>query len=381
MPQEPPQSTPSDPVRDSSCFTGEGNVVHGGDLAAAQAEFGALPVGWMDLSTGISPWGYPTEGLPPEVWQQLPGSHLALLQAASQYYQVPAHWVLPVPGSQYALSRIPQLIPKGRVALPSIGYREHQNAWLPAGHRAVFYHSIEHLQQLVDRGAVEHVVLINPNNPSAEKLNLAALEHLANQHANRGLMLVDEAFADFERGCGAAALMNKHENLWVLRSLGKFFGLAGLRLGFLLGNDGPFTLAQPLAQSLTPWGINHPAQWLGTRALLDTPWQTLQRKRIQEASTRLTHFWQAISAGRWSVHNGGLFVTLRGPQEVLYGLYQHLGRQGIYLRWCHWPVGAESNLEPWLRCGLPVDGGERLQQALASYSAPVAVNRSSPQPP
>lgn len=358
-----------------SCARDEQINSHGGDLSAAQTEFGTPQAGWMDLSTGISPWGYSAEAMPSKVWQQLPGCDLALRQAASQYYQVHTNWVLPIPGSQYALSRIPQLIAKGRVALPSIGYREHQNGWLKAGHRPVFYQSAKHLQLLMDQGAVEHLILINPNNPSAEKLSLAALEQLAETHAGRGLFLIDEAFADFEKDSGGAALMEKYENLWVLRSLGKFFGLAGLRLGFLLGRDGPYKLALPLAQTLTPWGINHPAQWLGERALQDTAWQAMQRDRLHKANACLAQLWREVGGGQWSVHEGGLFVTLRGPYEVLYSLYQRLGRQGIYLRWCHWSQGTKHGLEPWLRCGLPVDGGERLRQALARYSPQAHINR------
>lgn len=355
------------------------NDSHGGNLDAARGEFGTPPAGWMDLSTGISPWSYPAEGLPSKVWQELPGNDLALREAASRYYRVPANWVLPVPGSQYALSRIPQLIPRGRVALPQVGYREHQNAWLRAGHQGVFYRNAAHLQQLLEQGAVEHLVLISPNNPTTEKVSRAELDRLARIQGGRGLFLMDEAFADVEDAPSGGALMEHHKNLWVLRSLGKFFGLAGLRLGFLIGQDGPFKLAQPLAETLTPWGINHPAQWLGECALQDTAWQSMQRSRIQETSERLTQLWLEMGAGRWSVHNGGLFVTLRGPYEPLYALYQQLGQRGIYLRWCHWLQKTEQGLKPWLRCGLPADGGKRLRQTLLACSPPNA--SQNPEPP
>lgn len=344
---------------------------HGGDLHAACAEFGHPPDSWMDLSTGISPWVYPSHGLPAHIWQQLPGNDSVLRQAASDYYRVRTDWVLPVPGSQYALSRIPHLVPKGRVAVPLIGYREHQNAWQQAGHQVLFYHDFKQLRQWVEQGAVEHWVLINPNNPTTEKVGVADIAELAQMHGGGGLMLIDEAFADCHNGPSGSDLLESYPNLWVLRSLGKFFGLAGLRLGFLLGRDGAVKLAQPLRSSLTPWGINHPAQWLGTQALGDKDWQDQQRQRIAEASAHLAHFWQKVQSegkGQWSVHNGGLFVTLRGPYQVLYPLYQRLGRQGIYLRWCHWPENTESSSEPWLRCGLPEDGGIRLQRALADFS-------------
>lgn len=349
-------------------------AVHGGNLERAQEWFGEPADGWQDLSTGISPWSYPVPDIPGQVWQQLPGEGTALKAAAAQYYGVDCRLITPLPGSQYAIARVPHQLSPATVALPALGYAEHQRAWLSAGHRPVLYRDIDHLMVLVSERTVKHLVVLNPNNPSAETLGREAIRQLYDAHQQRGLFLLDEAFVDLQPECSAAALIEPCPDLWVLRSVGKFFGLAGIRLGFLLGRGERWCVSNAVAAELQPWGVSHLAQWVGCRALGDSQWQSQQRRRLRSASLSLEAQWQRYCAERpgffesgGSVANGGLFVTLRGDRESLYALYCRLGRAGVLLRWCH--ESTETRRLPWLRCGLPSDGGERLNRTLMEASS------------
>lgn len=340
---------------------------HGGDLQAASREFGSPPSSWQDLSTGISPWAYPVPSLPESVWQRLPGSDQDLIQAAAQYYGASAEWITPIPGSQHGIATLPGLLPAGRVALPRVGYEEHRRAWQATGrHRVQLYRDADELYQLVKQSAVEHCVLINPNNPGADVVAPEWIRDLHLAHRQRGLLLVDEAFADAQPRSSVVPMLADCPDLWVLRSVGKFFGLAGLRLGFLIGHSLRQALGELVRQPLQPWGLTHPALWVGEQALADEVWQGAQRARLQMASQTLMSFWQTLGERGpvppdFAVADGRLFVTLTGSRVWLYGLYKTLARKGILLRWCH----ARDDRQPvWLRCGLPDDDGHRLAEAL-----------------
>ncbi len=304
---------------------------HGGRLLAAARRFG-IPAGdWLDLSTGIAPWPYPLPAPPREVWQRLPEENDGLEEAVRAYYGAEA---LPVPGSQWAIEAIPRLVPPGRVTMPWPIYAEHPRAWVDAGHTRVGWNE-----------AAEYAVVCNPINPTGERYGRAELLALAGRVR---LLVVDEAFIDAEpaetlAGCGT-------DNVIVLRSLGKFFGLAGVRLGFVFGP--PEWLAR-LRERLPPWAVSHPARWAARLALADRGWQQMQRERLLAASRRLA---VKLSRGNTPAAGCALFcyvATLRAE-----ALCERFARRGILVRRFDDP--------PALRFGLPGDEAQwrRLEDAL-----------------
>ncbi len=321
-------------------------LIHGGDLASASREFG-LPKGqWIDLSTGISPWSWPVPEIPEVVWQSLPDAGDGLEAVAADYYGCIVSAVLPVSGSQDGLQKIPTLLERGRVAIPVRGYEEHRLAWLQAGHDVVDYHDAGQLRQLVSTGQVKHAVVINPNNPTGEMFDRQQLMMMQQQlHQDRGWLLVDEAFMDVQPDnslvpeCPRAGLV-------VLRSIGKFFGLAGLRLGFVMAHP---DLLQRLADQLPPWNVSHPARWAGKQALSDTVWHWAQRQRLWSVSTQW-HQQLSVCFPELKLTVSPLFVSGTGGPGLCEAIYRELGRLGVLVR-----LFDEVDGQRMIRLGLPCE--------------------------
>lgn len=304
---------------------------HGGRLNAAARHYGIPRADWLDLSTGIAPWPYPLPAPPVEVWQRLPEDDDGLDALAAACYGAGG---LMLPGSQAAILHLPRLLSPGRVAMPALLYNEHPAAWAAAGHARVGWNE-----------PADYAVLCNPNNPTGEVLGNADLLACA---ARVKLLVVDEAFIDAEALdslCGAA------DNIVVLRSLGKFYGLAGARLGWV---GGPPKLLAQLATDLGPWAVPHPARWAARQALADSVWQATQCARLRDAATRLADLLRACGLGE---PNGtALFQYVATPRAV--EIHEALARRGILVRRFAAP--------PALRFGLPADknGWRRLAAAL-----------------
>ncbi len=327
-----------------------GKVWHGGDLAQAKALFPEAPEPWIDLSTGINPIPYPVSELPLSLWQRLPGARdeAALLAAARQAYRVSAAaGIVAAPGTQILIELLPRLANAGAVAVLGPTYAEHALAWRKAG-RAV--HEIERLDDVGDAGVV---VLVNPNNPDGRVIGREQLAALARSLATRGgLLVIDEAFIDFMPE--ASLIPDLPPATIVLRSFGKTYGLAGLRLGFAIGEP---RLTEILRNALGPWAVAGPALHLGAQALGDVAWLAATSAARTQDAGRLDSLLETCGE---VVGGTSLFRLLATPVAV--ALFAHLGRNGIYVRRFQNNVG-------WLRFGLPAGVPEwtRLKDALASF--------------
>lgn len=335
---------------------------HGGDLVWASEKFGIAPDDWLDLSTGISPWAWPVGEWPEKVFRSLPPQSLAMLQqTAGDYYGCLKQSLLPVPGSQYAISAIPTKLQASTVAVPALGYQEHRHAWQKAGHSVLGYDDFDQLCEWVSEGRAANVILINPNNPSGERIArdkvIKLQQSLLQATSAKGLLVIDEAFMDMDPASSLAS--EPLANTVILRSFGKFFGLAGVRLGFVIDHSRQYL--RLMDDQAGPWLISHPAVWVAQQALQDAPWAEAQRLRIRESSAQLyqlldEHFCPLEPAtGRC---NGGLFVTTCGPTALLYQHFTQLAEQGILVRYSEL-----TEQEAWLRIGLS-DSYQRLRVAL-----------------
>ena len=265
---------------------------------AARRGFPDAPEPWIDLSTGINAVAFSLPPMPPEVLTRLPEpDEVAALEAvAARAFGVadPA-CVVAAPGTQALIHLLPRLLPLGRVAVLSPTYAEHAAAWAQAGH-AVF-----ETAEAVD---ADTVVMVRPNNPDGAVADGGAVLRLA---ARGGLLVVDEAFADLE-GCSLAPAMPR-PGLLLLRSFGKTYGLAGLRLGFAVADPG---LAARLRQALGPWAVSGPAVWAGLLALPDTAWRDAAAARLAGEAARLD---DRLGRAGWPRHRRHPAVPSGGAPE------------------------------------------------------------------
>ncbi|RBP48594.1 threonine-phosphate decarboxylase [Arenicella xantha] len=334
---------------------------HGGDLHTAIQRFGGDASDWLDLSTGISPWSYPVTNIPNQVWRELPSETTSFRVSAAHYYQCADAQLLATPGSQLAIRLLPTLIkPAHRVAIPTLGYQEHALAWARAGHTLVRYNSIDALRSLTHTKQIDSAVVINPNNPTAEVAARQQLLELAEQLP--GLLLVDEAFADLDPSqslCQHTSL----SNIIVLRSIGKFFGLAGSRVGFLI-SDHPVTAE--LSALFSPWSVNGPALYVTECALSDRQWQTMQRTRIIQQAQQLNDLLALLIShddSHIDLSSHGLFHTLLGSPESISAIHRALATMHIWTRLGD--IDDQGLL--WMRFSLPGDHLNRLRNALAEF--------------
>jgi cobalamin biosynthetic protein CobC len=336
-------------------MTGD-TIAHGGDLAVARARFGepvanGIQGGWLDLSTGINPQPYPF--LEPEAaaWRCLPQQTDVdrLIDAAARRYGVtdPAG-IVAGPGSQAILQWLPRLIPPTQVTVLGPTYGEYAPTWRAAEH------GVTTVGELSGATNASVVVLANPNNPDGYRYPPEILLELAEGlHRRGGWLIVDEAFADADPEISLARHAGK-PGLIVLRSLGKFYGLAGLRLGFALA---PADFAARLAAAMGPWAVSGPALAIGAQALNDAAWASETRERLALASAQLAGLLR--HSGLAPVGGTALFQMAGHPQAAQ--LYEHLGRQGILVR-------AFEGQPDWLRFGLPAArDAARLEAALAAF--------------
>lgn len=293
---------------------------HGGRLHRAAREY-AIPLEeWLDLSTGISPFGWPVPAIPASAWQRLPEDDDGLVEAAKAYYEAPH--VLPVAGSQAAIQALPWLRQRSRVGILSPGYAEHAHAWRSAGHD-VDQQPADALLDLAKPWDV--VVLIHPNNPGGERFDLQDLLRLHAELASRGgWLIVDEAFMDAtpqQSLCRYAEC----DGLVVLRSAGKFFGLAGARAGFVCAST---ALVHSLQQKLGPWTLSGPTRFVLQHALKDQAWHVQARSRLQSESQRLAAL---LSAHGLHPTAGTAFFQWCKHEEAP-TLHRELARRGILVR-------------------------------------------------
>lgn len=315
------------------------SLIHGGNLNKMAQQYGIAVENWLDLSTGISPISYPVPLIPEKVWQQLPQTSDALISAAKQYYGT--NHITATSGSQYIIQKLPQLFSDlTQVWLPLVGYKEHEKAWQHHGVTIKHYHTLPQPEQLANYAIV---VVINPNNPSGKlykRDELAALLEVI--ESKNGHLVVDEAFMDVIEPTQSMIDLTDSKHLFVLRSVGKFFGLAGIRLGFVSAHPSWLNI---INSGAGPWQVNGPAQFIGEKALADKVWQIQQRQTLAGLSSALETL--LVETFDVKVQGTTLFKTvkLNNAQQ----LFDQLCRQGVYVRLCD-----EKNA---LRFGVPTEQG------------------------
>lgn len=367
---------------------------HGGALTAA-AEFFDIPVtDWLDLSTGINPESWPVPNIPSWVWQRLPEQSSEVLSGKSlestalTYYLNGAigqnrsaeseisdcptvNNILSSAGSQQAIRLLPLLFnsmqkhakqgaiihTEAKVWVTAGSFSEHGLAWEEQGHR-VGRVACDRISQLLAQQPVDVLILVNPDNPSGYRWQPEQLLKWWSILRRRGgWLIVDEAFMDMTANQSLTPYVER-EGLFVLRSVGKFFGLAGVRLGFMFASQKSIACAKKM---LGPWSLSHPAQYVGAQALQDFEWIELQKQLLTQQAERLTLLLKKYIP--YQSFGTDLFRTIYFNDADR--VFQALAKLGILVRYL--PVTPKS--QHAIRLGLPANDEQqwqRLENALAN---------------
>ena len=323
---------------------------HGGNIIAARRLFPNAPEPWIDLSTGINPVPYPVGDIPASAWARLPqAADLSDLETAAghAYDAAAGAEVVAAPGTQAIIQWLPHILRARRVGILGHTYGEHAQRWRAAGAEIVTAHN------LADFESCDIGVVVNPNNPDGGLVAPDQLALTATSFARRGgLLIVDEAFMDVVEPSMSFIPALPRDGVVILRSFGKAYGLAGLRLGFAVTSG---QLGAKLRDALGPWAVSGPAVEIGRRALRDRVWLATARSRLNEDAQCMDHL---LTAGGFTVVGGTPLFRL-AEREDAESWFERLGRAGILTRPFPDRPGA-------LRFGIPSGdaGWARLETAL-----------------
>jgi cobalamin biosynthetic protein CobC len=319
---------------------------HGGRPGDAHRRFPDAPLPFIDLSTGINPVAYPVPDLPADVWTRLPEpSDLAALEAAAAaaYGVADPAMVVALPGIRTLIGLLPRLFPVSDVAVLGPGCADHAAAWRAAGA------SVRDVASVTDLARAGVAVLCNPDHPDGRRSDPAAVRALAGQV---GLLVVDESYADFHPEVSITRFLPLPWTM-VLRSFAEPYGLAGLRLGFVVA---PPQVATTIRTVLGPWPVSGPAIALGRQALADTAWLARVGERLQADGRRLDGL---LATAGMTVTGGTALFRLTGAVDAERTV-DALGHAGILVQ----PLAGR------LRFGLPAAGDwPRLEEAVAAIGA------------
>jgi cobalamin biosynthesis protein CobC len=323
---------------------------HGGGLATARRLFPRAPGPWLDLSTGINVSAFPFTAPSLDSYTRLPEAEaVAALEAAAaaRFGLGPRAAIVAAPGTQALIQLLPRLIGATKIAILGFTYSEHERVWTQSGAAVAF------CDRLDDLAGADAAVIVNPNNPDGRLCATGDLCDLArDMSANGKNLIVDEAFADVLPPNASLAPLLPLPGTIVLRSFGKAYGLAGVRLGFALGDA---ALTGAIRDALGPWAVSGAAAEIGAQAYRDSDWLTGQAAQLAKDSARLDALVQA--AGFELIGGTPLFRLARHPAAR--AIFRRLCEAGVLTR----PYAQRPD---WLRFGVPHGDADfaRLETAL-----------------
>lgn len=315
-------------------------VIHGGDWAGYQEEYGALP---LDFSANISPLGLP-EGVRRAAAEALGQSDRypdplcrRLCRCLARCHGVAASRIVCGNGAADLIWRLAVAAGPKTALVTAPGFAEYERAlaavncrrerlWLQeAEDFAVTEEIFPHL------AGKDMVFLCQPNNPTGRTVEPALLREIAARCDAAGTVLVvDECFVDFldrPEDCSLVPVLGRYENLVILRAFTKFYAMPGLRLGYAL--CGSENMAERLRRSGQPWPVSLPAQAAGVAALGERDYAAAVRTLIARERPRLAAGLAALDCH--VVPGEGNYLLFSCPDREL---GDKLRRRGILLRDC-----------------------------------------------
>lgn len=330
-------------------------MLHGGQLQEAKSQFPHVLQNWIDLSTGINPYAYPFSPISIKCATQLPSinDEWCLRKLAALRYEVKAPSLVAVaPGTQILISLLPYIFKAKQVCILCPTYMEHIKSWQQAG---ILVHQVRSLDEFMGFASQDQTIgiICNPNNPDGRLLKIQKMQEIIESWNNfQNHIIVDEAFMDFEEQSIAALLPNP--GLTILRSFGKTYGLAGVRLGFLLSDT---RIIEKVKEMLGPWSLSGQALHIGLQALQDQDWLLQTKNQLAKQVQQLDKLF--INNNCKVVGGTHLFRLIEMKDASVF--WKYLANYGIWVR------RFDYNLQ-WLRFGLSQehDWG-RIQNVIKDY--------------
>ncbi len=267
---------------------------HGGDIYGIARELGLAPGELLDFSASINPLGFPP-GLPSALSQALaevvhyPDRRCtALREELAAYHGLSPAQILVGNGSTELIYLIPRALRPRRGLIVAPAFGEYDKALRAAGAEVRWHVTAEAdgftLRGPLDPGAAELVFLANPASPSGALVPPEEMAAVVRRLTARGAVAVlDEAFIDFVEEASLKHALSRVPGLMVLRSFTKFFGIPGLRLGYLLGAA---ELVARVGAVQEPWSVSTLAQAAGRACLAEADFMARSRRMVAEARER-----------------------------------------------------------------------------------------------
>ncbi len=255
-------------------------LAHGGNVYETASRLGCSPDKILDYSASINPFG-PPEGLADEFiayfhrLQHYPDiGNTALIDALSDFHGISREHIVVGNGSTELIYWLPIAlgIQSATVSLPT--FSEYRKAFELQGvklHKLIttcatdFQPTLEQLRSACEATTPEAILLTNPGSPSGALISQDVREWLIQWSRKQdAFSIVDEVFVDFCEEQSLKKHLEDSTNLVLIRSMTKFFGVPGLRLGYLLTSR---PIAERMRSALPPWSVNTLAQIAGTYCL------------------------------------------------------------------------------------------------------------------
>ena len=304
---------------------------HGGDIDNAIQKYGGNKDSWIDLSTGINPHHYPYKLINISELKNLPCENdiNKLNKVAKKYFKTFA-CVTAVSGAQAGINILPFLFPNKTVSILSPTYNEYQNVFSKS------LTKINNVEKLIQLKNSQVAIICNPNNPDGK---LYCNEDLLEISKNVGYLIIDESYMDQYPGKSLSQKLDDQTNIIIIRSFGKFFGLAGIRLGFLISNK---EINKKIEFLIGKWPISNIAINIANKALIDDVWIMNTISFLEEGSNFLDCLASKVS---WKIVGG----------TNLYRLYETPNADHTQNKLANLKIWSRrfEYSKKWIRLGIP----------------------------
>jgi len=215
-------------------------------------------------------------------------------------------------------------------------FAEYELGLRAAGDTEIIYHIVSSnddfsFTSAITFGILKHepdvVFICNPNNPSGKLADPALIKEIIGVSKKAGVkVFLDECFIDLAEGESMTWFLNEHPNLTILRAFTKTYGMAGLRLGYVLSSDGE--LLKEMSKCVQPWNISTPAQAAGVQALKEEDFLKESIALIKRERRYLTDGLREL--GLRVIDSDVNFLLFKAPED----LGEKMKEEGILIRDC-----------------------------------------------